>query len=107
MAPAILSTRSEEADDYSTVVARLNAGWRVIGCRAGIQWIVQRRAGERHGKPRWESRSFCRTKEALIRLCRTHAGEIDPVAEAILAALPDRFPERLKGDDRVQLAEAV
>jgi hypothetical protein len=105
-------SRSEEADDYGAVVALLNDSWRVIACRAGIQWILQRRAGERHGRPRWESRSYCRTKEALLRLSGPQkagpdVGQIAPVARAILEALPDRFPERLNNDERVQLAEAV
>jgi hypothetical protein len=83
------SSRSEEADDYHAVVARLNEGWRTIICPAGIQWILQRRTGERHGRARWEGRSFCRTSEALNRLSRKHAGAIDPTAAAVLAALPD------------------
>jgi hypothetical protein len=48
-----------------------------------------------------------RWRVALIRLCDTHAGEIDPVARAILEALPDRFPGRLNNDDPVRLVEAV
>ena len=86
---AVPSLRSEEADDYHAVVARLNESWRIIVCAAGIQWILQRRRGERRGTARWEGRSFCRTSEALNRLSRKHAGAIDPTATAILAALPD------------------
>jgi hypothetical protein len=84
-------SKSEEADDYHAVVARLNESWRIIVCAAGIQWILQRRAGERHGKARWEARSFCRTSEALNRLSRRRAGVIDPAAAAILASLPERI----------------
>ena len=83
--------RSEEADDYHAVVARLNDRWRVIVCAAGIQWILQRRRGERRGTARWEGRCCCRTSGALNRLSRTHAGAVDPVAAAILASLPDRI----------------
>jgi hypothetical protein len=78
----------EEADDYHAVVARLNESWRVIVCAAGIQWILQRRRGERRGTARWEGRSFCRTSEALNRLSRKYAGAIDPAAAAVLAGLP-------------------
>jgi hypothetical protein len=85
---------SEEADNYHAVVAKLNDKWRVIVCAAGIQWILQRCGGERHGKPRWESRSFCRTSEALNRLSRGRADSIDPTAAAILASLPERIAER-------------
>jgi hypothetical protein len=85
------SSRSEEADDYHAVVARLNDSWRVIVCAAGIQWILQRRRGERRGTARWESRCFCRTSEALNRLSRGRAGAIDPSADATLASLPERI----------------
>jgi hypothetical protein len=81
----------ESADDYRAVVAILNDRWRIIECRDGIQWILQRRAGERHGRPRWDGRSYCRTKEALIRVCRDYAGEFDPAAAAVLASLPERI----------------
>ena len=83
--------KSEEADDYHAVVARLNDSWRVIVCRAGIQWILQRRRGERRGTARWEGRGFCRTSAALNRLSRNHAGVIDPTAADILGSLPERI----------------
>jgi hypothetical protein len=44
----------------------------VIVCYAGIQWIVQRRQREQ-----WHSRSFCQTKEALIRCCGGSTPELD------------------------------
>ena len=93
--------RSEEADDYHAIVAILNDHWRVIVCRAGIQWILQRRAGERRGRARWASRSYCRTKEGLTLFSHEHAGEIEPAALAILAALPARI------DDLAPSAEVV
>jgi hypothetical protein len=85
---------NEGADDYPAVVAQLNANWRVIVCGSGIQWILQRCDGERHGRARWAGRSFCRTSEALRCVCRKHVGTIDPVAAAILAALPEWIEER-------------
>jgi hypothetical protein len=82
---------SEEADDYGAIVARLNDTWRIIVCKAGIQWILQHRSGQRHGRARWEGRSFCRTRDALVRVSREHAGAVDPAAFAVVAALPDRI----------------
>jgi hypothetical protein len=70
-----------------------------VECAAGIQWILQRRAGERHGVPRWDDRSYCRTKEALIRCCRASAGETDPAAWVTLAALPERVRPRGDGGE--------
>jgi len=78
---------------------RLNARWRVIVCRDGVQWILQHLHGPETGlKACWDGRSYCRTKEALLRCSRLHCGAIDPVAEAALAALPETietFPSRL------------
>jgi hypothetical protein len=80
------------------LIAHLNDRWRVVECAGGIQWILQRRAGERHGTARWDDRSYCRTKEALIRCCRASVGEIEPGAATALATLPERFTSRA-GDD--------
>ena len=85
---------SEEADDYHAIVARLNDHWRVIVCAAGLQWILQRGyLAKNHGGMRWRSRSFCRTSEALIRVSREHAGDLQPAAAGILAALPERIED--------------
>jgi hypothetical protein len=58
------------------VVVVLNAKTRVIECADGIQWIVQRRTGSL--KYPWAGRSFCRTKEALLRIAGRH-----PALEAL------------------------
>ena len=89
-------SRSEESDDYDAIVARLNVGWRVIVCAAGIQWILQRHTGERHGRARWEGRSYCRTSEALRRCCREEGIEIAPGVLAVLFDLPVWLEEPAK-----------
>src|SRR5262245_23488791 len=68
--PCLAAASNEEADNYRAVVAILNPRWRIIECRNGIQWILQRSAGLRHGKTRWEGRCYCRTRECL--LARVH-----------------------------------
>lgn len=84
----------EEAENYFAVVARLNDKWRVIICRDGIQWILQRRAGFRQGLARWEARTFNRNRNGL--LCRVNqlAGECDAVAMRALENLPEHFGGR-------------
>lgn len=80
---------SESANNYGRVVARLNDRWRVVECPHGLQWILQRTAGaESRATSRWQSRSFCGTREALLRCSREHAGIVDPAAAAVLAGLP-------------------
>ena len=87
--PLSESSHRERDNDYRAVVARLNGSWRVIECKDRIQWILQCADGKRHGQTRWTGRSYCRTRQVLIRDSRTHAGEIDAIALAILEALPD------------------
>jgi hypothetical protein len=86
--------RKESSDSYSNVVTTLNRKWRVIRCRDGIQWILQSRDSLKAAVGVWRGRSYCRSKEALLRVCAAHAGEIDPSAAAVLAALPDRIETR-------------
>jgi hypothetical protein len=90
------STSSESSDAYPDVVAVLNSRWRVIECPHGMQWILQFRGrSETMATSRWRNRSYCRTAEALIRCCHAHAGEIEPSARDILAALSERIIERV------------
>lgn len=92
--------RSEESDNYHLVVAQLTADWRVIVCKAGIQWILQRRRSpKRPPADDWRGRSYCRTSEALIRCAREYAGVIEPAAATILAALPLRIEDAEDAED--------
>jgi hypothetical protein len=84
-----LENNREESQSYRTIVATLNADWRVIECRDGIQWILQRRAGNRHGEPRWEGRSYCWNKKNLLGRVRALVGESDAIELAILDMLPE------------------
>jgi hypothetical protein len=91
----------ETADNYPQVVAVLNAGWRVIRCRDGLQWVLQRRSSPETSRgDDWRARSYCQTKEALIRCSREYAGEMDPAACTTLAALPERITaEKLQQEE--------
>jgi hypothetical protein len=80
----------ESADDYIGLVVQLNAGWRVVECRDGIQWILQRRGSPKKSRRNdWRGRSYCRTSEALIRCTREYIGPLDPAVMAILKELPE------------------
>jgi hypothetical protein len=93
--------KAESSDEYP-IVAILNGRWRVIPCRHGIQWIFQsRNRAETVARNVWRGRSYCRTKEALIRVCDHHAGMIDPGARATLAGLPEWFPEKQNAPGRI------
>ncbi|MFH0297222.1 hypothetical protein AAFX91_08260 [Bradyrhizobium sp. 31Argb] len=77
----------ESYDEYDRVVVHLDDRTRVIECRDGVQWIVQR-GHSVNGAMRWDGVSFCRTKQALLRCAGVQPGE-----NPTLDALPARFPE--------------
>ena len=71
-------TGHREKDDAYPAIARLSTTVRVIECKNGIQWILQRRYGDQ-----WRGIAYCRTRDALIR----EAKKLAP-ADALLA-LPE------------------
>jgi hypothetical protein len=82
----------ETADLYPHIVVMLNSNWRVIRCADGLQWILQRRGSpEKPRRDDWRGRSYCRTRDVLIRCAREYSGPIDPAASAALEALPARI----------------
>jgi hypothetical protein len=81
----------ESADDYPGVVAEFGK-WRVIECRDGEQWILQRKSGT------WEARSYCRTSEALRRVVREHVGAVELPDLPKWLAEPVRFKSGVRVD---------
>jgi hypothetical protein len=80
------------AHPSNRLIAQLNASWRVID--DPLQWILQRTKGNpRKKNSGWRDRSFCRTRDALLRCVREYCGEVDPSALATLKALSDWHPD--------------
>jgi hypothetical protein len=73
-------TSHRERDDAYPVVGQLSDTVRVIHCKDGIQWVLQRRRGDQ-----WQGVAFCRSRAALIREATRALGHT-PVA---LQALPE------------------
>ena len=81
------STLSRPAHPSNGLIAELNERWRVVD--DPLQWILQRRKGSpRKKNSGWEGRSFCQTKEAMLRCVRKLCGHVDPSALAKLTVLP-------------------
>jgi hypothetical protein len=76
----------ERDDAYRNVVAQLAPRWRVIVCRDGIQWIVQRKEVS-HGGP-WRGMSYHTSRDGLLRACGSLEALHSSGLEA-LEALPD------------------
>jgi hypothetical protein len=68
----------------------LNAPWRVIKCHYGIQWIPRiRNRAETVARGVWRRRSYCRTREALIRCRDRYADFLDAASVTVLTARPE------------------
>lgn len=62
------ASHRERDPNYGGVVHVLGE-WRVVVCKDGIQWIIQRRT--RAGSPdgaRWRGLHYCVSRRALVRL---------------------------------------
>jgi hypothetical protein len=80
------TSQKEQDDTYQHAVTWLSDCWRAIVCRDRIQWILQRRKGNR-----WRSRCFCLTSSALEREALRCCGDIEPAALEVIRALPEHI----------------
>jgi hypothetical protein len=79
---------SPPAHPSNSPMGQLNANWRVMD--DPLQWILQRRKGNpRKRNSGWIDRSFCTTREALLRCVREYCGEVDQNSLADFQALPE------------------
>jgi hypothetical protein len=83
---------SPPAHPSNLLFGQLNANWRVVD--DPLQWIPQRRKGNpRKRNSGWVDRSFCTTRDGLLRCVREYCGEVDQNALAELQALPDHHAD--------------
>ena len=76
------------AHPSNLLVAQLNETWRVM--EHPLQWRLQRKKGNpRTNNSGWRDRSFCATREGLLRCVREYCGNVEPAAFAELLALPE------------------
>ena len=69
--PSLADLPKRPAHPSHRLIAQLNASWRVVD--DPLQWILQRRKGNSRAKNTgWRARSYCRTKDALLRCIREH-----------------------------------
>ena len=67
--------------------------WRVILCKNGIQFILQRHFAETLHSGAWRSSSFHVSRDSLIKACVTLGLLSDPKLEQLLADLPTNARE--------------
>ena len=89
---ALTISPSPPAHPSNRLLTQLNANWRVVD--DPLQWILQRRKGNpRKRNSGWIDRSFCTTREGLVRCIREYCGEVDQNAFAELKSLPEHHAD--------------
>lgn len=86
----------ERDDNYQRVIVQLAPRWRVIVCRDGIQWILQRRSVLPPNTGTWSGKSYSTTKSGLIAACSRLELLSDASALAGLEALPAKISFTVK-----------
>ena len=81
----------ERDDAYRNVVAQLAPRWRVIICRDGIQWILQRKEAS-HGGP-WRGVSYHTNRDGLIKVSGSLNLLSDTNNKEILGKLPEHISQ--------------
>ena len=91
--PDTLTTHYVADDLTAAFPLVLNERWRVAD--DPLQWILQyrdreiRHSDERRNRKAWAGKHYCRTSAALKRCIREYAGDVDPVALAVIDTWPD------------------
>jgi hypothetical protein len=103
------STLPRPAHPSNRLLAQLNERWRVVD--DPLQWRLQKKKGNLRDKNSgWDNRSFCRTKDDLLRCIREHCcspdqgqlrsireyNGVDKVALQQVRALPDKHTANTK-----------
>ena len=85
-------SRDEGSDRYAGEVVRA-AQTRVIICRDGLQWILQR-CGPGQGQRRWLDQAYLTSRTPLEALWRSAVGAVPNQ----ISDLPAHFPRKITGD---------
>ena len=81
-------SRRETDDNYFAVLTPLAPRWRVILCRDGMQYILQRQFGKRLHEAVWRGETYHTTRRSLIRACAKRDLLSDATAQAAIGRLP-------------------
>jgi hypothetical protein len=83
--------RRESADDYSFVLFQFFADCRLILCKHGTQWVVQRRSARTPNKGVWVGCKHVTSKAALLVICSALNLVRDASVAQKVLALPDNL----------------
>ena len=87
-----LHPSNRERDDYyANVVLQFSPRWRIITCKHGIQWILQKRSVAPPNTGTWAGKSYATTRDGLMAACSRRGLLFKPSVMTILSVLPDRI----------------
>ena len=81
----------ERDDHYEKDIVQLGPSWRIITCKHGIQWILQKRSVAPPNTGTWAGKSYATTRDGLIAACSGRGLLSESSMVVILSALPDRI----------------
>ena len=80
----------ERDESYSQIVTECRDKWRIIRCKRGLQWIIQKRSTGRPNRGVFIGKSFHTTRQSLIEACSRLQLLDDPKILQSLLDLPER-----------------
>ncbi|SDY20597.1 hypothetical protein LentiSH36_00726 [Lentibacter algarum] len=87
-----LHPSNRERDDYyANVVLQFSPRWRIITCKHGMQWILQKRSVAPPNTGTWAGKSYATTRGGLMAACSGRGLLFEPSVMTILSVLPDRI----------------
>ena len=83
-----LPSSRERDDNYTSIVVLLTRRWRIIVCKHGIQWILQKRSVAPPNTGTWAGKSYATTRDGLMAACSGRGLLFEPTARLTIEALP-------------------
>ena len=91
MTSAVAAGKSTREGDeaYAKTVLEISDRWRIVACRDGIQWIVQKRVSAKGAtREQWRGVKYHRSREGLIEALVRLEIRLTALQRATLLALP-------------------
>jgi len=93
-------SRRERDDNYWGVIVVLNDRFRVIVCKAAIQFILQKRSVVSPNTGTWAGKTYSTTRDGLMAPCSERGLLSEPSARAALEDLPSSINEYVAEQSR-------
>ena len=90
VAEQMTPSRRERDDTYAEVIVECRDNWRIIRCKRGLQWIIQKRSTRRPNRGVFIGKSFHTTRQSLIEASSSLQLLDDPKILQSLLDLPER-----------------